>query len=958
MKTQYTWFCALLIGLLAMFSAMPLFRPTIFASSDFLFHLYRLMEYDTLIRHGTLYPRWAPDFHYGLGSPIFNYYSPLTYYLGEVFHLLGAGYFDSLKLLVFAAMALSGVGAYLYTRRYLSPAASTMAAVAYMYTPYHLINLYFRGDIPEYLAYTWFPFILWSLRNVVQRHRPTDVAVASVFYAGLILTHNLSAAIFSVFMIIYGTALLWHNRAARLARWAQTAGDGLRLVGTGTLSLGRTAFFWLPSLAEKHLVDVERMLYYDFRTSFPTLEQLLPASLVYDYGALLSPAIRGQPWLGLLPAVFPCLGVLALVWRRRTPDHRLRAEVIASLIVGASSFIVMAPASTWFWENVPMLNFVQFPTRFLAFLGLPSALLAGVAADSIPHRLRTVVIAGLVSLVIVSATAGLSPQESNTRQEQISRAGSIEFEVSSGTLGTTAGGEYLPKSVKKPPEAPGTALAALLGQPMPALAESLPGVRAEVVEKRATRAAYKLDAETATTIVLNALYFPGWVAYLDDVATPIGIDDPSGLIKVDVPAGRHTLRIDFVETPIRLLGDVVSALAAILLLVLCGFAAARHLRGRPQLHLSVAWRRLFSDHGKWGSRTRMAKTGILLAIVFFWLVARAVYDATYGSSQSYMFPLRMNLGDQVTVQGQDLWGVETGWPMRATPPSTLQVSVNWRPTGLGSTNDTGTRQYRPYARLTNPFDQTWAYSESADLYPAARWNRTDSIASTLPLEIPLATPPGAYYVEVGFQSVAAELVPAPTDAPVGPILPVWKAGRIGPIFVGKGRAPGDGDATAMLRQSGGNTGGQTKGGPISIPPASFQRGVRLLDHIVARGDTPGTGRPGGPLALSPAPASFVSNAGDTLRLDLLWQAAQQLDEALTVVVRVVDSTGFTWANRDSQPAHGAYPTSFWVSGEVVRDQLNLRIPAETPPGEYRLQLMLSRAAERRRRARLANQARS
>src|SRR3990172_9473386 len=97
-------FCALLVALLAGFATMPLLQPYFIASSDGLYHLYRLMEYDAVLKDGVWYTRWAPDFFFGLGMPLFNFYAPLTYYLGEVFHLLGAGYLDSLRLLAVAAM--------------------------------------------------------------------------------------------------------------------------------------------------------------------------------------------------------------------------------------------------------------------------------------------------------------------------------------------------------------------------------------------------------------------------------------------------------------------------------------------------------------------------------------------------------------------------------------------------------------------------------------------------------------------------------------------------------------------------------------------------------------------------------------------------------------------------------------------------------------------------------------
>jgi hypothetical protein len=37
-----------------------------------------------------------------------------------------------------------------------------------------------------------------------------------------------------------------------------------------------------------------------------------------------------------------------------------------------------------------------------------------------------------------------------------------------------------------------------------------------------------------------------------------------------------------------------------------------------------------------------------------------------------------------------------------------------------------------------------------------------------------------------------------------------------------------------------------------------------------------------------------------------------------------------------RPADGSYPTTLWEQGEVVREQLDARIPADVPSGRYAL----------------------
>jgi hypothetical protein len=51
---------------------------------------------------------------------------------------------------------------------------------------------------------------------------------------------------------------------------------------------------------------------------------------------------------------------------------------------------------------------------------------------------------------------------------------------------------------------------------------------------------------------------------------------------------------------------------------------------------------------------------------------------------------------------------------------------------------------------------------------------------------------------------------------------------------------------------------------------------------------------------------------------------------------LLDEQGFTWAVRESEPVDRMAPTWTWIEGQLIRDQLRMAIPAETPPGRYRL----------------------
>jgi uncharacterized membrane protein len=103
----------LTVLLIVVIAALPfLTRPGLPRHTDLELHVYRAAEYADLWRDGVLYPRWAPDFYYGYGYPIFNYYAPLTYTLSSLYDLIpGVDIVAAVKGVILTAFLLAAYGA-------------------------------------------------------------------------------------------------------------------------------------------------------------------------------------------------------------------------------------------------------------------------------------------------------------------------------------------------------------------------------------------------------------------------------------------------------------------------------------------------------------------------------------------------------------------------------------------------------------------------------------------------------------------------------------------------------------------------------------------------------------------------------------------------------------------------------------------------------------------------------
>ncbi len=76
--------------------------------------------------------------------------------------------------------------------------------------------------------------------------------------------------------------------------------------------------------------------------------------------------------------------------------------------------------------------------------------------------------------------------------------------------------------------------------------------------------------------------------------------------------------------------------------------------------------------------------------------------------------------------------------------------------------------------------------------------------------------------------------------------------------------------------------------------------------------------------------------GGTVHLRLYWRAVRPPDADYTVFVHLNDASGQTVAQADAPPQLGAYPTSFWVAGEVVIDDRDVLLPSQAMAGRYTL----------------------
>ncbi|MBN1122828.1 MAG: hypothetical protein JXJ17_17260 [Anaerolineae bacterium] len=94
----------------------------------------------------------------------------------------------------------------------------------------------------------------------------------------------------------------------------------------------------------------------------------------------------------------------------------------------------------------------------------------------------------------------------------------------------------------------------------------------------------------------------------------------------------------------------------------------------------------------------------------------------------------------------------------------------------------------------------------------------------------------------------------------------------------------------------------------------------------------------GPLTLSGVDVEWGRAApGAALPVKLSWHIDESPTSDANFFVHLLDENAETLiAQVDAEPLGGAYPTSQWRSGEIVSERVDLLLPADLPPGTYRL----------------------
>jgi len=77
-----------------------------------------------------------------------------------------------------------------------------------------------------------------------------------------------------------------------------------------------------------------------------------------------------------------------------------------------------------------------------------------------------------------------------------------------------------------------------------------------------------------------------------------------------------------------------------------------------------------------------------------------------------------------------------------------------------------------------------------------------------------------------------------------------------------------------------------------------------------------------------------------LGINLYWRALREMREDYTTYLKLINDAYKIWGQQDSRPVWDGSPTNSWEQGQVVGDKREIEVLPGTPPGLYRIEVIL------------------
>ncbi len=520
-----------------LFSLPPIisiFRRGTYESGDLSLHTYRAISFFHNLQEGIFFPQWAGDLNATYGYPLFIFAPPLPYYITSFFHILGFSFLNSLKLLLAFSFVGSGVTMYYWAKEEFGKLPGFIASIFYLYNPYHLVDLHFRANPGEVIAFMFFPLSMLATKKVIEKSNLTWMLALAVSVGLLIISHPIAIILFP-FIICYSILLFYQKK------WGKNL---IYLIFSFIFGLFLSLFYWLPEIT---LGKYTLQKYFHKEVMFPQIQEFIYSP--WRYG-LLFQGSKGELSfiIGYAQLTAVILLVIFLIKKRSLKNNKLMVHffLAAFLLV----FLLMQSISKPLWFLIPLLENLQFSYRMLLLMSFITASIAGIISMKIKNN---ILLTALIAFAVLSTILNWGNRRTIP---EITSDLYFENQLPFSTFAGEGG----------PPAAPKWLNLYNLWQ------KEIPQKRLEVIKGNAsivklsttsTRHEYVVNVLMPTRFKENTLYFPGWLVYINNKPIKVDYNDPRypGIMTFNLEKGLYKIDVSYTPVKIQKISQIISIVA-------------------------------------------------------------------------------------------------------------------------------------------------------------------------------------------------------------------------------------------------------------------------------------------------------------------------------------------------------------------------------------------------------------
>lgn len=403
---------------------------------DTFFHLSRITGLADSIKEGNLFPCIYPNKNNGFGyaSPLF--YCDFFMIIPALFYLMGLSLANSYKLIIFIFTFFSAFTmADLLYRTTKNNKVVLIGTFSYIFSNYHITDVYIRGALGEVAAMIFLPLLLSAIYEILYHFQTSKWYLLTIAFSGLILSHNLSFLLGFILFICFCLIRIRVINKSILCSLFKGCITAFLL----------TIWFTLPMLEQASYQE----LYLHYYGSCSSLEsytmpfwKYFANKTIFGYGENSQPAERAMLvnvgyFLTLVPVLYLC-------------KQKKNKFILHSCILGY--IFLLLPSHLIPWKYLFFVRIIQFPWRLellaMVLLSIPasSAILCLAKKKRMMITLLCIfffIIEGIYHLYpVYSRTFGITSQ--NTYQDITQGKLCNPYYSATYMRVELAGGDYLP----------------------------------------------------------------------------------------------------------------------------------------------------------------------------------------------------------------------------------------------------------------------------------------------------------------------------------------------------------------------------------------------------------------------------------------------------------------------------------------------------------------------------------